>query len=93
MSTYTSVSNVWESQAKSPEEAIALQLRADLMIDLRQIIVDNGWNQKQAAKQLGITQNRVSYLVNGQVSKFTTDKLIGLLSKLGYLVDFTVRAA
>ena len=90
---YTEVTNVWASQAKTPEEAIALQLRADLMIDLRQIILKNGWNQKEAAKQLGLTPNRVSYIVNGQVSKFTTDKLIGLLSKVGYAVDVTVRAA
>ena len=90
---YTEVSNVWESQAKSPEEALALQARADLMISLRQIIVENGWNQKEAAKQLGITQNRVSYIVNGQVSKFTTDKLIGLLNKVGYTVVMSVNAA
>ena len=90
---YTEVSNVWESQAKSPEEALALQARADLMISLRQIIVENGWNQKEAAEQLGITQNRVSYIVNGQVSKFTTDKLIGLLSKVGYNVVISVNAA
>jgi predicted XRE-type DNA-binding protein len=90
---YKHVTNVWASEAKTPEEAIALQVRADLMIDLRQIIEDNGWNQKEAAQQLGLTQNRISYIVNGQVSKFTTDKLIGLLSKLGYNVELSIKAA
>ena len=83
---YTEVSNVWESQAKSPEEAIALQMRAQLMISLRQIIHDNGWSQKEAAAKLGITQNRVSYIINGRVSKFATDKLAVLLGKVGYSV-------
>jgi len=90
---YTEVSNVWESQTNSPEEALALQARADLMINLREIIHKNGWNQKEAAIHLGITQNRVSYISTGQVSKFTTDKLIGLLSKTGYKVTLTVKAA
>jgi predicted XRE-type DNA-binding protein len=90
---YTEVSNVWESQSSSPEEALALKTRADLMINLREIIHENGWNQKEAAIRLGITQNRVSYISTGQVSKFTTDKLIGLLSKTGYKVTLTVKAA
>lgn len=90
---YTEVSNVWESQVKTPEEALALQARAALMINLREIIHKNGWNQKEAAKNLGITQNRVSYISTGRVAKFTTDKLISLLGKAGYHVSLTVNAA
>jgi predicted XRE-type DNA-binding protein len=90
---YTEVKNVWESQAKSPEEALALQARADLMINLREIIHQNDWSQKEAAQHLGVTQNRISYINTGRVSKFTTDKLIGLLSKAGYKVSLSVKAA
>ena len=90
---YTEAKNVWASSAKSPEEAVAMQTRAKLMINLRQIIVNNGWNQVEASKRLGITQNRVSYIFNGQVSKLSTDKLIGLLSKAGYKVDIAIEAA
>ncbi|MEE8059674.1 MAG: XRE family transcriptional regulator [Pseudomonadales bacterium] len=90
---YTEVSNVWASQAKTPEEAVALQARADLLISLREIIYNNGWSPKEAAQHLGLTQNRVSYIATGQVSKFSTDKLLGLLSKVGYQVDMAVRAA
>jgi len=85
---FTEVTNVWESDRLSPEEALTLQIKAQVMIELRQIIFSNGWNQAEAAKRLGITQPRVSYLVNGQVSKFTTDKLLGYISKLGY--DFSL---
>ena len=80
----TEVSNVWEKEGRAPEEAQNLQLRAQLMAELRQIIFTSGWNQAEAASRLGISQPRVSYLVTGQVSKFTLEKLLGYVSKLGY---------
>ena len=88
---YTEVSNVWESKAKTPEEAKSLQLRAQMMIVLRQIICDRGWSQKEAAISLGISQPRVSYIINGQVSKFAVDKLLGLLMKAGYNFDISLK--
>lgn len=88
---YTEVKNVWESSAKSSQEAKSLQLRAQIMIVIRQLIRKNGWNQSEAAKQLGISQPRVSFIINGQVSKFTTDKLLGLLGTIGYDLDFSLK--
>lgn len=85
---FTEVSNVWEKEGRSPEEAQNLQIRALLMAELRQIIFTSGWNQTEAARLLGIAQPRVSYLVTGQVSKFTIEKLFGYLSRLGY--DYSV---
>jgi predicted XRE-type DNA-binding protein len=49
-----------------PEEAAVLALRADLMGRLRLLIDERGWNQVQAAEQLGISQSRVSDLVRGK---------------------------
>ena len=88
---YTEVSNVWESKAATPEEAKSLQLRAQMMIVLRQIICERGWNQKEAARNLGISQPRVSYIINGQVSKFAMDKLLDLLMKAGYNIDVVLK--
>ena len=81
---YTRVSNVWESSSKSTAEAKSLELKAQLMIVLRELIHNNGWNQAKAAEVLGITQPRVSYLINGQVSKFSMDKLYEFLTLCGY---------
>jgi predicted XRE-type DNA-binding protein len=86
---YTRVSNVWESNAKTPEEAKSLERKAQIMITLREIIHNKGWNQAETANQLAISQPRVSYLTNGQVSKFSMDKLFELLDKAGY--DFQLR--
>ncbi|MCJ8339062.1 MAG: helix-turn-helix domain-containing protein [Pseudomonadales bacterium] len=88
---YTRVSNVWESSTKSSAEAKSLELKAQLMIVLREIIHNNGWNQAKAAEVLGITQPRVSYLTNGQVSKFSMDKLYEFLTICGYDFELSLQ--
>lgn len=81
---FTEVTNVWESSAKTPEEATRLQLRAQMMLVIRQIIHEKGWDSKEASEHLEISQPRVSYLLNGQVTKFSMEKLLELLYKIGF---------
>ena len=49
-----------------------------------------GWTQNEAAKQLGITQPRVSDLLNGKLSKFSLDALVNMLAVLGSDVKLKV---
>lgn len=53
------------------DEAAALQIRANLMGDLRLHIEKRKLTQAQAAKQLGMAQSRVSDLVRGKWDKFS----------------------
>ena len=48
--------NVFADLGFSPEEAALLQMRADLMNELRQVIEAHGWTQVAAARELGISQ-------------------------------------
>lgn len=66
-----------------PHEAALLQLRADLMGQLRLWIQDNGLTQAEAAERLGVTQARVSNLVRGHWKKFSLDMLLSLYAKAG----------
>lgn len=66
-----------------PPEAEILQLRSDLMGQLRLWIRDNGYTQAEAAERLGITQARVSDLVRGKWKKFSLDMLLTLAYKAG----------
>ncbi|MFQ6006550.1 MAG: XRE family transcriptional regulator [Woeseia sp.] len=43
----------------------------------------NGLTQMRAAKFFGITQPKVSYIMNGMVDKVSSDYLVGLLAKTG----------
>ena len=60
-----------------------LAMRADLMAALRQHIKGRGWTQSKAAKELGITQPRVSALMKGAWRDFSADMLLVLASRVG----------
>ena len=82
--------NVFEDLGFDPEEALNLKVRADLMLDLRAYIQEAGWTQKEAAMFLGETQPRISNLMNGEISRFSIDKLSNLLGKIGMEVKIEV---
>ncbi|MEM9949134.1 MAG: XRE family transcriptional regulator, partial [Cyanobacteria bacterium P01_D01_bin.36] len=46
--------------------------------------------QKEAAEFLGETQPRISNLMNGEISRFSIDKLINLFGKIGLEVKIEV---
>lgn len=60
-----------------------LQMRVNLMSDLRLYIEKRKLTQAHAAKQLGIGQSRVSDLVRGKWDKFSLEMLITLEARIG----------
>ena len=58
--------NVFIDLGFPPEEAAILQMRSDLMADLRKFIKAKKLTQTKAAKLLGVTQSRVSDLIRGK---------------------------
>lgn len=78
--------NIFLALGFPPHEAEILQLRAELMGQLRLWIQDNGLTQTDAAERLGITQARVSDLVRGKWKKFSLDMLLTLAAKAGMRV-------
>jgi predicted XRE-type DNA-binding protein len=76
--------NIFDAITDDVAEASELQTRSDLMIAIRDIISEKKWDQRQAAAAMGITQPRVSDLVNGRIEKFSIDKLMTCLYKIGF---------
>jgi len=76
--------NIFDAVTDNPEEASELQTRADLMSVIRDIVQDNNWKQAEAATRMGLTQPRVSNLLNGKIDKFSIDLLMTCLFRLGY---------
>ncbi len=85
--------NVFLDLGFPPAEAENLRIRADLLIDLRHVIREKGWTQAQAAEFFQETQPRISCLMNGDVTRFSIDKLINLLAKAGLRVHVAVKKA
>jgi predicted XRE-type DNA-binding protein len=84
--TTKSSGNVFVDLGFDPAEAAVLQMRANLMSDLRLYIEKQKLTQAQAAKRLGIAQSRVSDLVRGKWDKFSLEMLITLEARLGRTV-------
>ena len=78
--------NVFVDLGYSPDEAAILQMRADLMADLRKWIKAKRLTQAKAAEILGVSQSRVSDLIRGKWERFSLEMLITLATKAGIRV-------
>jgi predicted XRE-type DNA-binding protein len=70
------------------EEALA---RVRLAQQIAQIIERKALSQTAAAELMGLDQPKVSALVRGRLSGFSTDRLFRCLMQLGQDVDIVVR--
>ena len=67
----------------SPEEAADLEIRATLLQGLQDWLKATGKTQAEVAKQLGITQARVSDIKRGKLNSFSLDLLIKIAARAG----------
>jgi predicted XRE-type DNA-binding protein len=75
--------NVFIDLGFEPAEAEVMKLRAEVMIRTAQQLKARGWTQAEAARQLGITQPRVSRLIKGKIEDFSLDMLLTLAARAG----------
>jgi len=73
---------------EEPEEELT---KAQLASHIRQIIQRRRLTQVAAAALMGIDQPKVSALLNGRITNFSTDRLMRLLTALGQDVEIVVR--
>lgn len=73
---------------ENPEEEL---LKADLVREIRGIIRRRKLTQDQAAQLLGIRQPDVSALVNGRLEKFSLQRLLMFIPRLGHDVRIVVK--
>lgn len=78
-----SFDNPMELRANDRAEAEDFSMRVDLMLDIRDLIQGRGLTQSDAAALMGVTQSRVSEIVNGKFRKFTVDALMEYVRALG----------
>lgn len=66
-------------------------MKAELVRKISEIITNLNLTQVEAAEILGIDQSKVSLIIRGKLSRFSTDRLIAYLNKLGSDVEITVK--
>ena len=74
--------NVFLDLGRSPEEAALLTVKSRLLSALEEYVA-RFERQEDAAQALGVSQPRVSEIVHGRLSKFSTDLLIRLCERAG----------
>lgn len=75
--------NVFLDLGFDEDEAAILKMRAQVMVRIEKRIAAKGWTQAKAAKELGITQPRVSKIKRGEWKDFSLDTLLTIASRLG----------
>lgn len=83
--------NVFRDLGFPPAEAENLRVRTHLMIQLEKVIEARGWTQREAARHLGVSQPRISDLVQGKFERFSADSLIEMFGRAGFTVTVGVR--
>ena len=85
--TVNSSGKVFLDLGYPPDEAAILQMRCELMADLRKLIKGKKLTQAKAAEILGVSQSRVSDLIRGKWERFSLEMLITLATRAGMRVS------
>jgi predicted XRE-type DNA-binding protein len=75
--------SVFDALADTPQEAANMRARAQLSRQINDAIKEKGWTQAAAAEHCGVTQPRISDLINGRISRFSLDALVNIASAIG----------
>lgn len=82
--------SVWDAIEDTPEEALNMRLRSDLMAKIASRVREWDVTQKEAAHRLGITQPRLNDLLNGRINKFSLDALVNLTGPAHFRLELEI---
>lgn len=80
-------SSVWDAIEDTLEDAENMKLRSVLMTALKNHITRTEMSQARAAKLFGVTQQRVSDLMRGQINLFALDALVNMAAAAGLHIE------
>lgn len=78
MTTTHRFASVWDAIENTPQGAASMRARSELMMNLAEVIRQQGMTQARAADLFDVTQSRISDLVRGKVNLFSLDTLIDM---------------
>jgi predicted XRE-type DNA-binding protein len=85
--------SVWDAIEDDLGEREKMKMLSTLMMLLEAHIRAQGWTQAKAAKQLGVTQPRVSDLLRGKINLFSIDSVVGMLGLAGFRLEVGTRTS
>ncbi len=85
-----STSDLCEILGLPESEASKIEIRRDLVVAIRRVIEKSGWTQNAAAEKAGVGRTVINAIVNGNLEKISTDRLIDVAQGLGLKVKLKV---
>lgn len=82
--------SVWDAVCDTVEESRRMKIRSDLLASINHRLDALDWSQAVTARNLGLTQPRVSDLRTGKIHKFNVEALLDIATELGLNVTITV---
>ncbi len=82
--------NVFKDFGFPADEAVNLLIRGQLAVQIINIIEKNGWSQRRAAKEMGVSQPRIAEIFKMKIDHYSIDMLLKYLDKLGQKVSFVI---
>jgi predicted XRE-type DNA-binding protein len=66
------------------------QVKCSLSIAIDRVIQERGLSQKRAAAIVGLDQPKISLIKSGELRGFTVERLLKVLSRLGFSINITL---
>jgi predicted XRE-type DNA-binding protein len=82
--------SVWEAIENTPQEALNMRLRSELMAKIAERVGEWQVTQREAAVRLGVTQPRLNDLLAGRINKFSLDALVNLTGPAHLHLELTI---
>ena len=75
--------SVWDAIEDTPQDVASMKARSTLMMELSNVIQEQGMTQAEAAALFGVTQPRISDLMRGKLNLFSLDTLMDMAATAG----------
>lgn len=75
--------SVWDAIEDTPQDVASMKARSTLMMELSNVIQQQGTTQAEAAALFGVTQPRISDLMRGKLNLFSLDTLMDMAATAG----------
>ena len=72
-------------------EAMRIEARRELVMAISEAVEKNGWTHEYAAEQAGVGRTVITAIVNGNLDRISTDRLMSVAQGLG--LDFALEVA
>ncbi len=74
----------------SDAEACKIEIRRDLVVSIKRAVEENNWTHAQAAEGARVGRTVMTAILNGNLEKISTDRLIDIAHRIGLRLKLRV---